>query len=247
MPTLAPAPASLLAAMEATWPAARAFRHGPWVLREGLGGGKRVSAATVAPDACTIDAPEIASAEAAMRAMGQTPLFMLRPDDAQLDSALHARGYSVVDPVVVYAAALQKLDPAPPPPLTAFPIWPPLSVMRDVWADAGIGAARLAVMDRVRGPRTAILGRLADHVSGTVFVACDGPVAMVHALEVAPALRGRGAGRAMMQGAVHWARAQGAEWLALAVTTANAPARRLYDRFGMTVVTAYHYRQHPQG
>lgn len=237
----------LLAAMDATWPAARLWRDGRWTLRDGQGGGKRVSAATVADDALAIAPPDIDAAETGMRALGQVPLFMLRPQDAALDRALAARGYAVVDPVVIYVAATAVLPPGPPPPLTAFPVWPPLAVMRDIWADAGIGPARLAVMERVRGPRTTILGRLADRVSGTVFVACDGAVAMVHALEVTPALRGRGAGRALMQGAAHWARAQGAAWLALAVTTANVPARALYDRFGMTVATAYHYRQHPGG
>jgi N-acetylglutamate synthase len=32
--------------LEATWPPAARHRAGPWVLRDGAGGGKRVSAAT---------------------------------------------------------------------------------------------------------------------------------------------------------------------------------------------------------
>ena len=39
-------PATLQAAMDATWPAAAMHRAGPWMLRNGAGGGKRVSAAT---------------------------------------------------------------------------------------------------------------------------------------------------------------------------------------------------------
>jgi N-acetylglutamate synthase len=35
-------------AMEATWPPAATTRLGPWLLRDGKGGGKRVSAATLA-------------------------------------------------------------------------------------------------------------------------------------------------------------------------------------------------------
>ena len=43
---------ALEAALEATWPPARAWTVGPWRIRDGAGGGKRVSAATIRnPDA----------------------------------------------------------------------------------------------------------------------------------------------------------------------------------------------------
>lgn len=60
---------------DATWPAARCFEHGPWILREGQGGGKRVSAATARG---AITGADIPTAEAAMREMDQRPLFMVR-------------------------------------------------------------------------------------------------------------------------------------------------------------------------
>jgi GNAT superfamily N-acetyltransferase len=232
------APPDFAGLMEGTWPPAERLACGPFTLRRGLGGGSRVSAAT-ADDLCN-DA-DIAQAEGAMTAMGQRPLFMIRRGDARLDAALDRRGYSVMDPVVLYAAKVADLGP-PPDPMTAFPHWPPLQIARVLWAEGGIGPARLAVMDRVELPKTAILGRTGDRPSGAAFVALSGPVAFLHALEVTPASRRKGAARALVRAAALWAGEADADWLALAVTKANGPARSLYASLGMQAVGQYHYR-----
>lgn len=226
----------LFAAMEATWPPAHSWRLGPFCLRDGAGGGKRVSAASLeAP----FTAADLDAAEAAMAA----PLFLLRPGDEALDSALQARGYRVVDPVVAYAAPVDALASAAPAHMTTFPHWPPMEIARALWADGGIGAARLAVMDRVVGAKCAILGRSNDRASGVAFVGCDGTVAMLHALEVAPTLRRQGSAHNILRAAAVWAQDQGADTLALVVTEGNVAARGLYTSLGMTVVGQYHYRQ----
>ena len=59
-------PVALAQVMEATWPAASVVRLGPWAIRDGKGGGKRVSAAT-AETAWQPD--DIAQAEGAMLAL----------------------------------------------------------------------------------------------------------------------------------------------------------------------------------
>ena len=56
------------ATIDGTWPAAAYHRLGPWTLREGRGGGSRVSAATCD---VPVSAADIAAAEAAMGKMGQ--------------------------------------------------------------------------------------------------------------------------------------------------------------------------------
>lgn len=231
-------PEALAEAMEATWPPARVLRVGPWVLRDGQGGGQRVSAATVAGDWAEAD---LAEAEAGMDALGQKRLFLIRAGDEALDAALAARGYRVNDPVVAYAAPVASLA-GPVSGMAAFAHWPPLAIACDLWAEGGIGPARLAVMARVAVPKVAILGRSDDKPAGVAFVACAGPVAMLHALEVRPAMRRQGAARKMLIAAAHWAQAQGAQTFALVVTEANAPARALYERLGMTTVGRYHYR-----
>ncbi len=215
---------------------------GGFTLRRGDGGGKRVSAATRDADPMDID---IDGAEAAMAALGQAPLFMIRgPEDRDLDDLLASRGYAVIDPVTIYTAPVDSLS-GDLPRLAAFAIWEPLAIQAEIWAESAIGPARLAVMERATGPKTSLLGRSEGRAAATAFVACDGDVAMVHALEVRPRARRRGVGRHMMCAAANWARAHGARVLALAVTQANAPANALYLSLGMSVSDRYHYRMAP--
>ena len=228
--------ATLSKVMEATWAAAALVPCGPFLLRDGQGGGKRVSAATAEAPWRDVD---LDRAEAAMAA----PLFLIRQGDEALDGALAARGYKVVDPVLAYVAQVGQLAGDGPARMTTFPHWPPMEIARTLWADAGIGAARLAVMDRVKGSKCVILGRTNDRASGVAFVACQGSHAMLHALEVVPDLRRQGSAQNILRAAALWAKGEGADTLSLVVTVANAPARALYARMGMVEAGAYHYRQ----
>lgn len=188
---------------------------------------------------------EIDEAETQMHALGQTPLFMIRDGDAALDALLADRRYVIVDPVIVYLAPLAEVA-ASVKPATAIPTWPPLALQREIWADAGIGPARLAVMERVDAPKTAILGRDGDTPAGTAFAAIDGDIAMLHAIEVAPEARRKGVATRMLRGAANWAAPRGAAWLTVVVTDANDPAKALYRALGMTPCARYHYRRAPE-
>lgn len=230
----------LHAVAEATWPPFATHRAGPWLIREGRGGGQRVSAASPVE---AWDEADIAGAEAAMRDLGQSPLFVIREGEARLDAALAARGYALHDPVVAYAAPVADLAAVAPEFLTSFPHWPPLAVARQMWEEGGIGPARIAVMERVAGPKTCILGRTGDRAAGVAFTAIHGDVAMLHALEVAPALRRNGCGHNILRAAAGWARDHGATTLTLLVTERNLAARALYASLNMQVVGQYHYRK----
>ena len=81
-----------------------------------------------------------------------------------------------------------------------------------------------------------------DRVSGAAFVARHGDAAMLHALEVVPALRRQGCGRNILRAAAAWARAEGAATLAVLVTERNFAARALYASLNLQVVGQYHYR-----
>ncbi|MFZ1468650.1 MAG: GNAT family N-acetyltransferase [Paracoccaceae bacterium] len=221
--------------MEASWPPARTWQLGPFTLREGAGGGQRVSAASVRGG---FDEGQLEATIAAM----QTPLFVLRPGDEALDAALAARGFHLHDPVVAYAAPVATLA-AELPFLTTFPHWPPLEATRAIWSEGGIDPARVQVMQRAAGAKCAILARSGDRPAGAVFVACHGPHAMLHALEVLPAQRRQGAGRHLLAAAANWAAAQGAADLSLVVTARNTAARALYHAAGMQDVGQYHYRK----
>lgn len=236
-------PEALARVMEASWPPAASFRAGPFRIRDGQGGGKRVSAATAEAAWSAADLP---AAEAAMAGLGQEPLFLIRAGDGALDDTLAARGYARVDPVIAYAAPVAGLA-AEPPALSAFDHWPPLAACAEVWAEGGIGPARLAIMERVTGPKAAVLARLDDRCAGVCFVAIAGGTAMVHAVEVAPAFRRRGAARNLLHRAALWAQDQGAGTFSLVVTEGNLAARALYASLGMRQVGHYHYRQKTAG
>lgn len=114
---------------EATWPPASTTVLGAWVIRDGQGGGNRVSAATEAWPVTDADLP---MAETAMRALGQEPLFQIREGDDKLDALLDSHGYTVRDPVNLWAAATAPLAAAPIPRGTVYTMWPPLELVRDI-------------------------------------------------------------------------------------------------------------------
>lgn len=233
-----PASARLFAALDATWPAASRSTAGGFTIREGRGGGQRVSAATRDGDS-----RDIGAAEAAMAALGQVPLFMLRPGEDVLDAELAARGYSVVDPVVAMVAACDRVATEPPPPLAAIECELPLAIMRQTWAEGGIGQGRIDVMERVAGPRTMLFARVGDRPGGCAFVACDGDLAMLHALWVRLAARRSGAARKLLEKSAVWAAEHGATHLAVVTTRANVQAQALFAGCGMETVSSYHYRK----
>lgn len=227
-------PETLATVMEATWPAASHRTLGPFTLRDGAGGGKRVSAASLNGSFTDVDLD-------ALEESMPDPLMLVRAGQAELDAALAARGWRIADPVVAYAAPVLQLT-ADLPRLTAFAHWPPLEIARSIWKDGGVGPARIAVMDRVQGPKAALLGRIEDRSAGVAFVACHGTEAMVHALEVRSSHRRRGLGAKLLHAAANWAVEQNATRLSLVVTRQNTAARALYARLGMEVVGEYHYR-----
>ena len=238
-----PEEARLFMALDATWPAKTYQTEGFFTFRDGAGGGSRVSAASWDGQ----DAPNEATlfkAEAFMQAMEQPRLFIIRESQAALDAALVVRGYQIKDPVWFYAMDLCEWDL--PAASECFALWPPLASQAAIWADGGIGPARLEVMVRARGPKTTVFARQQDRIAATGFIACDGDIAMLHALETAQSARRQGVGRRVMWHMAHWAQAEGANWLTLVTTKANQAANGLYLSMGFEVVSAYHYRIHPE-
>ena len=216
-------PQHLYAVTEATWPAAATETVGPWTVRDGQGGGKRVSAATVRQPVTPDDQP---MAESAMQA---------------LDAMLADRGYAVIDPVNLYVAPVADLA-VPPPHATTFVIWEPLAIQRDMWAEGGIGPARLAVMERAAQPKTTIIARDGQRPAATAFVGLHDGTAMIHALEVTPECRRHGIGKRVVHQAALWAQQNGASHVAALCTQANTGANALYAALHMALAGQYHYR-----
>ena len=227
----------IFAALDETWPPAAVKTQDGWMLRDGAGGGKRVSAASrIAADA------EIGVAAEAMRAMGQTPIFQVRGEEPGLDVGLEAARYLVVDPVWLYVARTSGLIDGKSEESRVYRGQFAVAAMKEIWAAGGVGPARLAVMERAAAPKSWLMTRIDDRPAGVAFVSVAGDIAMIHAIEVAGAYRRQGAGRALMSGAATFAADNGASWLALAVTKANVGANNLYRSLGMEAVAGYHYR-----
>jgi ribosomal protein S18 acetylase RimI-like enzyme len=223
---------------EETWCPKSLWIAGGWTIRDGAGGGKRVSAATLAGELKDAD---FDVAETAMTKMGQTPLFMIRHGEDALDNALAERGYALIDPVQAYTIDVQELTQELPR-LACYSLFPPLAVMTGIWAQAGIGPARIEVMSRVKGPKTTIFGRAKDKSAGAAFVAIHKNVAMLHALEVKENRRRQGVAVNMMRAAANWAQDNGARELSVVVTLSNDGGNALYRSLGMKPVGRYHYR-----
>ncbi|MCF2905818.1 GNAT family N-acetyltransferase [Octadecabacter sp. CECT 8868] len=232
-------PEILTSLIDATWPAKSLRDVSGWTIREGAGGGSRVSAATATKAAKLEEYPLAANA---MRDIGQNPLFMVRAGEDTLDAALERDGYAIKDPVTYYTAPVEKIATERPPAVTCFEVWPPLATQAEIWDAGGIDDARLAVMERAESPKTTILGRVHDTPAGTAFAAIHDGVAMLHAIETASAFRRQGVGRHMIRALAFWAQGRGATQVALLVTKANVGANALYTSMGFTPVGGYHYR-----
>ncbi len=230
-----PSADAVQAAVEATWPPADRWQDGPFVHRDGAGGGKRVSATTVSGP---VTEQQIADQN--------SPLFCIRSGEDALDRILEAAGYRIIDPVTLYAAPVEGLINADLPRLAAICCDVPLGIQLEIWQEGGIGPGRIAVMERAPSPKTYILGRSKDRPAGTAFVAIADGLAMIHAIETRPHFRRQGVGRAMLQRAAGWASRNAATHLTLAVTTANTAANALYSSLGMRPVGQYHYRMRPE-
>jgi GNAT superfamily N-acetyltransferase len=238
-----PDAAALIEVCEATWPPATRQHLGAWTIRDGQGGGSRVSAATEEWPVTDADLP---AAETAMRALGQERLFQVRGGEQKLDALLEEHGYVMRDPVNIWAIDVARLTGEPIPRATAYTMWPPLELVREIWADGGVGEARQAVMERATCEKTAILARVGDYPGGAAYVGLHQGVAMVHALYVLPAQRRQGAGQLLIRAAAKWAQGHGAQVLSLIVTQGNHAANPLYTAMGMTLVGHYHYRVRPE-
>lgn len=229
----------LYAVCEATWPPVSESEAGGFVVRDGKGGGKRVSAATLAGP---LDAADIGAAENAMRDLDQTPLFQVREGEDALDALLENAGYKIVDPVNVYAATAESLATEVPPRTVAIPAWEPLQIMKEIWAAGGIGPERVDVMLRAKGPKTGFVSRWQDKPAGTSYAAIHEGISMMHALEIKPEQRRNGLARWAMRRLAYWTMENGGDTVSVICTDANAAANGLYQSLGMTKIGHYHYR-----
>ena len=230
---------SIFDTIDLTWPAEEFLELPEWKLRRSIKGGKRVSAASIIKKS---GIPDIKFVENTLAEWCQDKLFMIKSGENSFDEALKSLGYFVVDPTNIWSISAEALSAQQIPLVTAFSIFPPLAIQREIWKANGIDASRIEIMDRVKKPRTTIFGRTNAKPAASAFVAVANKIAMVHALIVDHNCRRQGMGKFVMQKAGAWARQQGAESVAVLCTKQNQSANNFYKTLGMQVIGEYHYR-----
>ena len=223
--------------ISATWPAGKTWTVGQITCRD-QGGGQRATAAT--SDGVPSD-DEIEAAENAMTHRGEA-LFRIRPWESELDALLAGRGYIQRDRTNILVGPTPAIADRTLKPVSAFLMWPPLSIMEELWAAHGTGPDRIANMARVQGPKTGILGRGSDQPAGVGFAAIHNEMAMIHAVAVRASLRRQKIAENMMIAAARWAQENDARWITTLCVKNNEIANKLYLSLGMKIVGTYHYR-----
>lgn len=234
--------------MMKTWPSAGQTRVGRFTVGHGQGGGNRVSAARMVDLGDTgenITETDLGPVIREQKRLGQEFLFAVFDWQTALDQVLEQEGFTIRDATDMLACPIDAIAAAPPA-VTCFDVWPPLAAQEEIWADGGIGPSRLSIMARAPMPKTTLFGRTADKPAGSAFVAIEGGIAMLHALEVLGPLRRKGLARTMTCAAADWARQRGALVFSVLVTQQNDAARALYRSMGMQKVASYHYRVAPR-
>lgn len=110
----------------------------------------------------------------------------------------------------------------------------------ELWREAGLTRPwndPIADFDMaLTGPASAVLAARVDgRLAGSVMVGFDGHRGWVYYLSVAPARRGEGIGRALMEESERWLAARGCPKIQLMVRGDNAGARGFYTALGYAV------------
>lgn len=229
-------------ALEATWPPMSTKLGDGWKMRMGGGGGQRVSASTW--ERRGFDG-NIEALETAQIDEGHPLLVMVRGHQIDLDATLEKEGFHARDETIILAARTSDIGAANDK-LDTYPAWPPLAAQAKLWENHDVGENRIAVMERVRTTKTAMLGRRGDDLVANLFCGIIGSIAMVHALVVSAEARREGIGSDMMRAINAWARENGAEWLTVLVVRDNTAAVNLYGKLGLREIGKYHYRFRPE-
>jgi GNAT superfamily N-acetyltransferase len=228
-------------ASDVSWPPIKKFKMGSWTIREGGGGGNRVSATSL-NNSNSFLKTDIVLAETAMKTLGQPYIFRIGKEEIKLDLTLEKFGYNIVTPSYIYGCDIDRVSNFDIPPITTFNVWPPLEIMKKIWIEGGMSENRISVMQRSKGEKTTILGRASNKVAGCAFVSIYNGISMVHSVFVHPSFRLKGLGRYMLYKSAQWAKDRGSSYITLQVTEQNKGARSLYSNLGMEVIGSYHYR-----
>ncbi len=231
------------ALMAEGWPAAETRRIGEWICQLDAGVTRRAN--SVLPLGGTDADPEtaIVQVEALYSTKGLPPVFKISPAACpkDLDARLAARGYREEGHALVLGRLIAGAETAPQVPVRLEDRLTPL------WAEICHGtepdrAVRDAIVGRIRRPhRFALAEADGEAAAAGLGVVLDDWL-LITALVTRPALRRRGAARAVIAALAGFAAGSGARRLILQVERDNLPARSLYAGLGWAQLYSYAYR-----
>lgn len=230
------------------WPAHSTLLIGDWVCRLNGGFTKRANSVNAAVAGATVEQVR-ETAETLYRRHGLPCVFRLSPlVSAGADEVLDRAGYTFFDPS--WLARMALASAAMPEAVEV------VSTVTDEWLDGfaatnGVRPADQAIhhamVRSIAWPcGFATLRHLGQPIGFALAVLERGAVGFYDVV-VAPAHRGQGHGRLLMQALMAWGKRQGASIGYLQVREQNEGARRLYARLGFEDVYSYHYRVPPAG
>lgn len=231
------------------WPAHQTVLHGGWALRLSGGFTKRANSANaVEPGAPFAGVREAAAALYARQ--GLAAVFRLSPlAPPEADRELAAAGYEHFEPSLVLHRPLVAA-PSPADPAVRLAPTPSSDWMEGFAAANGVaphhrGLHRLTLQAIAQPAAFATLTTPQGHAAGFGLAVLERGAVGLYDIAVAPAQRGCGRGRALVQALLHWGAAAGATSAYLQVRAHNAVALRLYESLGFGVAYRYHYRAPP--
>jgi ribosomal protein S18 acetylase RimI-like enzyme len=234
----------------ATWPTLSSLRDGSWVVRRAEGHTGRSNSLNVLDPADDGDIDRRLGAAAALyRERELRPLLRRTPlTPPALLAHVGANGWTEYGASVVMTRALDAGE------LASADNAPAARVDRE-WLEAMAAfmdfseARREAIgrkLERLENEAGFLLARDAAGLPvASALSVRAGDVVGLYEIGVAPAMRRRGLGGAMVREALGWARQTGAALAFLQVTADNAPAIALYRRLGFT--EHYRYAYHAPG
>lgn len=232
------------------WPAHQTVFHQGWVFRLSGGYTKRANSVNALAPGAPFDG--VREAAAALYAQHGLPavfrLSPLAPPEADLELA--QAGYQHFEPSLVLHRPLAPGSVARPDASTVISTSPSAAWLDGFAAANGVAphhrALHRRMLDAIAHPAAFALLHAPGHEKGQpvgfgLAVLERGAVGL-YDLAVAPAHRGCGRGRALVQALLHWGAEAGATSAYLQVRAQNAPALGLYEGLGFKTAYAYHYR-----
>lgn len=225
------------------WPAVETLRIDGFVVRFAHGYSGRANSATPIVPGADLDEKGIAVVERLYAAAGLRSLFRITPLAApNLAARLLARGYQLRDESCGFVAPLELPfeESAADLALTAAP---DIDWIEGVSAlqrsDKNNPAHLAAIVTRIRLPAAFAMLRVQSRPIGFGLCVIDRGMAEIGSIILAPEYRGKGHGRALVQGLLRFAGENGAHSAFLQVEAGNLPAIALYKSLGFKHVYGY--------